>query len=261
MAETKRTAGWPRTLTWLALALSVGGLAAALVAAIGSGQGAWHFRVGFTILRYAFYAAIAGGLLAIIAWLGGRRRGAGLGRYNLLAFLIALAFVGYLGSHIATARSVPAIHDVTTNLQDIPQFTLLKVREDNLEKIPDNDDPRLKAMDPESRWKALHRAGYPDLWPIRVSWTVEETIRRAEAIARKRGWEIAKVDPEAGILEATDTTFFFRFKDDVVLRARPFAEAKGGTQVDMRSISRVGGSDVGVNAKRIRSFLSDLQKS
>jgi uncharacterized protein (DUF1499 family) len=261
MAETKRNGGWARKLTWLALALSVGGLAAALIAAVGSGQGAWHFRIGFTILRYAFYAAVAGGLLAIVAWIGGRRSGARLGRYNLLALLVAVGFVAYLGSHIAAAKSVPAIHDVTTNLQDVPQFTALKVREDNLENIPDNDDPKLKAMDPESRWKALHRQGYSDLRPIRVPWSVEETIRRAEAVARERGWEIAKVDPKAGVLEATDTTLFFRFKDDVVIRARPYAEAKGGSQVDMRSISRVGGSDVGLNAKRIRSFLEDLQRT
>jgi uncharacterized protein (DUF1499 family) len=58
-------------------------------------------------------------------------------------------------------------------------------------------------------------------------------------------------------LEATDTTFFFRFKDDVAIRARP--APGGGTLVDMRSISRVGGSDVGVNAKRVRDFLRDLQ--
>jgi hypothetical protein len=261
MAEAKRNCGWARKLTWLALALSAGGLLAALVGAVGSGQELWHFRVGFTILRYAFYAAIAGGLLAIIAWIAGRRAHAGLGRYNLLAFLIAFGFVAYLGSHIATARSVPAIHDVTTNLQDMPQFTALEVREDNLENIPDNDDPRLKAMDPETRWKALHRQGYPDLRPVRAPWPVAETIRRAEAVARERGWDIARVDPEAGILEATDTTFFFRFKDDIVVRVRPYPPAKGGSQVDVRSISRVGGSDVGLNAKRIRAFLKDLQQS
>jgi uncharacterized protein (DUF1499 family) len=59
------------------------------------------------------------------------------------------------------------------------------------------------------------------------------------------------------VLEATETTFFFRFKDDVVVRARP--APGGGSLVDMRSISRVGGSDVGLNAKRVRAFLADLQ--
>jgi uncharacterized protein (DUF1499 family) len=83
-----------------------------------------------------------------------------------------------------------------------------------------------------------------------------DAIRRAEAIALDRGWDIAKSDPEAGRLEATATSLFFRFKDDVVIRARPAPD--GGSVVDMRSISRVGGSDVGMNAKRVREFLADL---
>ena len=87
---------------------------------------------------------------------------------------------------------------------------------------------------------------------------VAQTTDRAASLARSRGWAMAKVDRNAGIVEATATSRFFRFKDDVVVRARKAPE--GGTRVDMRSISRVGGSDVGVNAKRIRSFLKDLTK-
>lgn len=93
---------------------------------------------------------------------------------------------------------------------------------------------------------------------MRVPWSVAETVNRARALAGRRGWRITRADPAAGALEATDTSLFFRFKDDVVLRARP--APGGGTQVDMRSISRVGGSDVGVNARRIRAFLADLGK-
>ena len=72
---------------------------------------------------------------------------------------------------------------------------------------------------------------------------------------------MARVDPQAGTLEATAETLFFRFKDDVVVRVRPDPARAGGSIVDMRSISRVGGSDIGVNAKRIRAFLADLQKA
>lgn len=249
---------WARRLTWLALALSVGGLVVAAIAAVGSGQGMWDFRAGFAVLRYAFYTAIAGGLIAIVAGLMARRAGEpDLARRNLVALLIALAFILYLGVHIVTARSVPAIHDVTTNLADVPQFSTLEVRADNLDNIPDEGRPELAALAPEARWKALHAEGYGDLRTVRVRGGVAATIARAETIARKRGWTIAHVDPQAGILEATDTSLFFRFKDDVVLRARPAAH--GATQVDMRSISRVGGSDIGVNAKRIRAFLKDLR--
>jgi uncharacterized protein (DUF1499 family) len=84
-----------------------------------------------------------------------------------------------------------------------------------------------------------------------------EAIRRAAALARDRGWEIAAEDTARGTLEATATSRFFRFRDDVVIRARP--APGGGSLIDMRSISRVGGSDVGMNAKRIRAFLADLQ--
>ena len=125
MIDTTGKGDWGQRLSWMALALSVGGLAAALVAAAGSGAEVWSFRIGFAILRYAFYAAIAGGLLAIVAFVIARRGGVRTGRLNLLAFVIAAAFVAYLTSHIATARSVPAIHDATTDLVDVPQFGTL----------------------------------------------------------------------------------------------------------------------------------------
>ncbi|HEV2866129.1 MAG TPA: DUF1499 domain-containing protein, partial [Allosphingosinicella sp.] len=53
--------------------------------------------------------------------------------------------------------------------------------------------------------------------------------------------------------------FFFRFRDNVVVRVRPDSDGSGSV-VDMRSISRVGVSDVGVNARRVRAFLADLQR-
>ena len=255
MTDTTARGNWGRRLSWAALALSVGGLAAALIAAVGSGGGAWSFMTGFGILRYAFFAAIAGGLLAIIAFFMARRGGLHTGRLNLLALLIAVAFGGYLMSQIATARQVPAIHDATTDLVDVPQFAALTVRADNLENIPDDGT----ALDPESRWKAIHRKSYGDLRALRLPLTVVEATTRAEALAKARGWQIARADRQAGIVEATATTMFFRFKDDVVIRIRPDPTRPGGSIVDMRSISRVGQSDIGVNAQRIRSFLADLQ--
>ena len=259
MTDTTRRGDWGRRLSWLALGLALGGLAAALIAAAGSGAGAWTFRTGFGILRYAFYAAAAGGVLAIVAFFVARRGGARTGRINLVTLVIALAFVAYLMSHIATARSVPAIHDATTDLADVPQFAALTVRADNLEDIPDDGRSDLAALDPEQRWKAIHREAYGDLRSIRLPQPPAVVVQRAEELVRNRGWDIARVDRQAGTVEATATTLFFRFKDDVVVRVRPDPARPGGSIVDMRSISRVGGSDVGVNAARIRAFLADLQ--
>jgi hypothetical protein len=254
MADSKRD--WTRLVTWAALLLGVGAVVAALVAAIGSAMEVWGFRAGLTSLRYFFWAAVAGAMLGLIGLIMARRR-AKLMLANLLALVVALGFVLYLGNLVRTAKSVPAIHDVATDLDDLPQFTRLKVRADNLEKIPDEDRPELKALPPEARWKALHRAHYGDLRTVRLPTPPAETVRRAAALARDRGWDVAMVDEAAGTVEATETSRFFRFKDDVVIRVRP--APGGGSLVDMRSISRVGGSDVGMNAKRVRAFLADLQ--
>lgn len=258
-ATSRRSLG--RSITLIALTLSLGGVAAALIAALGSANGLWKYGVGLGALRYALYAAMAGGVLAILAFVVSLRANERSWRLNALAVFISAAFTAYLGNQIATARSVPAIHDVATNLDDLPQFKRLTVRADNLLKVPDNDQPELAVMDPIDRWKALHRTAYSDMKSLHLSRAPAEVVRRAEALARSRGWAIADVDMRAGTVEATATSLFFRFKDDVVVRVRPDASLPGGSTVDMRSISRVGGSDVGVNAARIRNFFGELAKA
>ncbi|HYI41454.1 MAG TPA: DUF1499 domain-containing protein [Allosphingosinicella sp.] len=253
MAESNRD--WARLVTRAAVFLGVGAVAAALIAAIGSGMEMWSFGAGLSALRYLFFAAAAGALLGLIGLVMARRR-AKLMLANLLALVVALGFVLYLGNLVRIAKSVPAIHDVATDLDDLPQFTRLKVRPDNLENVPDEGKPDLKALAPEERWKALHRAHYGDIRTIRLPTAPDRTAQRAADLARERGWEVALA--EGGRVEATDTSTFFRFKDDVAVRIRP--APGGGSLVDMRSISRVGGSDVGMNAKRVRAFLADLRK-
>jgi hypothetical protein len=253
MAESKRD--WTRLVTRMAVVLGVGAVVAALVAAVGSGTGMWSFRTGLTVLRYLFFAAAAGALLGLVGLFMARRR-AKLMLANLLALVVALGFVLYLGNLVRIAKSVPAIHDVATDLNDLPRFTRLQVRADNLENIPDEGKPELKALPPEERWKAVHRTHYGDLRTVRLDLAPRQAVQRAAALAGDRGWHVARVD-ETGV-EATATSTFFRFKDDVVVRVRP--APGGGSLVDMRSISRVGGSDVGMNAKRVRAFLADLQR-
>ena len=253
MAESKRD--WTRLVTRAAVVLGIGAVLAALLAALGSATGMWGFGTGLKALRYLFFAAAAGAVLGLIGLVMARRR-AKLMLANLLALVAALGFVLYLGNLVRIAKSVPAIHDVATDLDDLPQFTRLKVRADNLENGPDEGKPELKALPPEERWKAIHRAHYGDLRTVRLAAPPAETSRRAAELARERGWEVAVAGADR--VEATHTSTFFRFKDDVVVRIRP--APGGGSLVDMRSISRVGGSDVGMNAKRVREFLGDLQK-
>jgi uncharacterized protein (DUF1499 family) len=82
-------------------------------------------------------------------------------------------------------------------------------------------------------------------------------FNRALDVAQRMGWELVAADQASGRIEATDTTTWFGFKDDIVVRVTSWGS---GARVDMRSVSRVGRSDVGTNARRIREFLDALQE-
>lgn len=242
----------------LVFALGAGSILLALVAALGSGWGMWHFSFGFRLLMGAFAAAILAVLLgAGLGWWAKRKGKASPRPLRWLGMALGAAFALYLLGMVYTARTVPAIHDISTDLADPPQFKTLALREDYLDNIPGKDDPEMRGMNPLQRWAAVHAKSYGDIRSVRIGMPVAEAIAKAERIAKERGWEIAVSDPIEGRLEATDTTRFFRFKDDVVLRVRPTEDGTGSI-IDMRSISRVGVSDLGVNAKRVRSFLADM---
>ena len=249
----------PRRLATVALILAVGGVLLGIGAAAGSGAGLWSFRPAFSALRWAFYAAAAGGVLALGALIWGLVARAG-GRavvVGLLALALAAGFCGILANWVARASAAPPIHDISTDLADPPQFRALPIRADNLEGVPDGDDPALAALPPIERLHALQRRGYPDLTTATLPLPPAEALTALENLVRSRGWTVAAVDRAAGTVEATDTVSLFRFKDDVVIRVRP--APGGGSLVDLRSVSRVGVSDVGVNAERVRAFLKDLQ--
>ena len=97
---------------------------------------------------------------------------------------------------------------------------------------------------------------YPDIKSLVVKSSPADTMQKAIDAARSMGWEIVASDAPAGRIEATDTTTWFGFKDDIIVRVRP--EASGGSRVDVRSVSRLGESDVGANAKRVRKYLAKL---
>jgi uncharacterized protein (DUF1499 family) len=115
----------------------------------------------------------------------------------------------------------------------------------------------MRGLTPEQRWAMVHQKDYGDIRSVRVNEQAATVIAKAERLAKARGWDVAISMPAEGRLEATETSAFFQFKDDVVLRVRP-SDTGEGSIVDMRSVSRVGQSDLGMNAKRVRSFLADL---
>lgn len=165
---------------------------------------------------------------------------AGLGLVVALALLGAMYF-----AVIRPAGAAPALHDITTNVDNPPQFATLPLRADNL--IPFNS---------LEEWRAAHRQGYPDIAPVLINKNASQVLADARALAESKGWTIASVDQQGLQMEATAYAGYLRFRDDVIVKVSPVVD--GSSRVDMRSVSRVGLSDLGYNAARIREFLGEL---
>ena len=214
------------------------------------------YRVGilsltnaFTLLRWAAYAGVGAVLLgAIAAGLAYRRHSRVQMVVAAPALLAGLVAVGVPFEFQRRARTVPAIHDISTDLENPPTFdAIVPLRAD-----APND------LERTSEVTELQRQGYPDLAPVTLPIPLDQAFDRALGAAQEAGWQIVTADKSSGRIEATDTTRWFGFEDDVVVRLTPWG---AGTRVDVRSVSRIGRSDIGTNARRIRQYLERLQSN
>jgi len=256
MAEGPR--GWGKRVSGTARLFAV----ASLILALGGGLAAWFGVVppltGFTWFGYGVVVAFGSLVISLIALcIHAVKKSAALGQIGF-AWLLAAPLVGYAAFFFTQARSVPPIHDVTTNLADPPQFEKLVLRADLNKIVPDGGRADLKAMTPAQRRAKLHAEAYGDLKPVNVPMSVAVTVDRITAQAKARGWDVAIADPAAGRVEAVEQVSLFRFADDIVFRVTPDPANPARAIVDARSVSRVGVSDVGVNARRIRTALGEL---
>ena len=243
---------------YLVLIAGVGALVWGAVAAVGTGWGFWAYTSGLKGVAGAFLLGVAALLMGLVQeWRVRKSTTPPLRARRWVGMLVALVYVGWVGTFLVKALTVPAIHDISTDLADPPAFQTLQMRADNLDNVPGADDAKMRGLTPEQRWAMVHQKAYGDIRSVRVNEPVASVVAKAERLAKARGWDVAISLPEEGRLEATETSAFFQFKDDVVLRVRPSATGAGSI-VDMRSVSRVGQSDLGMNAKRVRSFLADL---
>jgi uncharacterized protein (DUF1499 family) len=234
-----------RVLAIVAIVVAVTAALFLIGAGPGTRMGLWHFRTGLGLIRWAAYVGIAGAVLTLLALAVTRPRGAAL-----VALLVALVLAGTAAvlpwQWAQRAKSVPPIHDITTDTEHPPAFV------DVLPLRAGAANPATYGGDSVA---ALQRQGYPDIRPLHLDAPPPTAFARALATARAMGWDIVAADSAAGRIEATATTRWFGFKDDVVVRVRPDST---GSRVDVRSVSRVGRSDIGTNAARVRAFLSRL---
>ncbi len=232
------------------LALLVAIAAAILVGGAGPAYRYHYVELGqaFEFLKWGVYAAGGVGVLAVLwivfALIGRSANG-------LAAFVLSLVLAGgaaYFPINMQmTAAKVPPIHDITTDTANPPVFVAIApLRADAKNGVDYNT-----AENAEAQQKA-----YADIQPLVSDVPPADMFKRAEATARAMGWEVVAAEPNDGRIEATDTTAWFGFKDDVVIR---IAAEGNGSRLDIRSMSRVGKSDLGKNAERVRAFLTAVK--
>ena len=202
----------------------------------------------FMIFGISILLCLLGALMGILALLWGLVAG----RKNVMAngaATLVLSAIPVIISFLVTGPEnfmAPPIHDVTTDVDDPPFFSF----------APKNRTANQNTLEYGGKDVAeIQRAAYPDIQPLMTKMTPGQAFIRCRAVAEKLGWEILVEDPDAGMIEAVDTTRVFNFSDDIAVRIQG---AANGSRIDIRSVSRDGKGDFGTNANRIRRFIREF---
>ncbi len=206
--------------------------------------GILHFSAGLPVFALACLLSLAMLILLAIVSLMPKfkaQRAAAIKRS-----LAALPGVLLAGALLGSAGDYPPIHDITTDTDNPPLFVQGVIERgensNTLDIKPDTIAAQLQA--------------YPDLATLQTQLQPAAAMARAADIATKMNWTIYNNDPATGLIEASYTSFWFGFVDDIAIR---FSATATGTAIDLRSVSRVGVSDIGANANRIRAFTRAYQ--
>ncbi len=254
------TPTWPATLARLGIWTIVVGVLIAGLSGPMTRLGVIKFTLGLSSLGVGLLVTCIGLLLAIVGFLVANAKGVSISR-GVAAFwiIVGLVLVAYLLSWLRTGMGVPPIHDISTDLESPPAFVAVKALRDAIPGVNPSDYVREQSARGGVKLNVpdLQRKAYPDIEPLQLALPMEQAFKRVEQAMHAMNFEIVAAVPQEGRIEATDTTRFFGFKDDVVARLR---SENGGTRIDLRSESRVGLGDAGTNAKRVRALLARIRK-
>jgi uncharacterized protein (DUF1499 family) len=234
----------------LAAVLAAAAVVLLALSPIGWRAGWWHFGFAFqTLMPWAGYCGIAAlAVSALALLLGGSQiewRGVALAVGAFAAGLL----IAYVPWHYDRLRqTVPPIHDITTDPDNPPAFAAVVAA-----RIADRGNP---VAYEGARIAEQQRQAYPDIAPLSLALPRDAAFNRALDAAQRMGWTLVAADDPAGRIEASDRSRWFGFTDDIVIRITP---SGSGSRVDVRSSSRLGRSDFGVNAARVRAYLGALR--
>jgi len=205
----------------------------------------WHFRNSFLLFIVAAlvsFAMLTMGLLKLSK--GVKSESQAL----LVVIVVTLLPLSVMGSFVYKAQKYPFIHDISTDLVHAPQLkAAAKARVDS--------DHSVEYL--ASEVAQLQENAYPQLLPLKVTQSPQAVFNAAKGLMLENGWQLMAENNQQSpfTLEASHTSLLFGFTDDLVVRIQA---TEDGAVVDMRSMSRVGKSDMGANAQRIQRFLTDL---
>jgi uncharacterized protein (DUF1499 family) len=221
----------------------------ALLAAYGNRSGWWDYRMALMMLRFAVYGGAGAAVISaagLVHAIFSARRGLG---WAAVGLLVGVALIAVPLWTVRQANGLPRIHDVTTDTELPPPFVAVLALRKNAPNPAEYGGPTVAAQ---------QKKGYPDLAPQRIERPPVAVFNAARQTAQAMDWQLVASEPGDGRIEATARTFWMGFQDDIVVRVR----ADGtGTRVDIRSVSRVGGSDFGTNARRVRAFQAKLRET
>jgi uncharacterized protein (DUF1499 family) len=256
MTVATTSAGFPRNLLrhLPALGFLLAAIAVALLALgpIGWRAGWWNFRVAFFYLMpWAAYFGIAAVVVSALALLLGRAainwRGVMIGAVPL----VAGGLIAYVPLHYDAMRGkYPPIDDITTDTANPPALGAAVA----LRKAEGGNPATYQG----AKIAEQQKHAYPDIVPLTLAIAPPQAFARALGTAQRMGWTIVEGDPISGRIEASDRSRWFGFTDDIVIR---ITASGNGSRIDMRSSSRHGRGDFGVNAARIRTYLAALRRS
>lgn len=240
-------------LSVTALILSAAGAIAFLISGYGYQWGWWGLYTSFRILLPS--GAILGVLGMILSFVFPFVNGSGKSKVRGKGFAYAAAFLGLLvvanfGYWYYQAQQYPPIHDISTDTQNPPQFKAV---------VPLRADAPNPTEYGGEEVAKIQKEHYPEIQTLIINEPYPQAFQRALEAAQSTSWEIVASDQQEGRIEATHTLAWYGFKDDVIIRVDTADTDPMASKIDVRSVSRIGRGDIGVNADRIRDYLAKLQ--
>lgn len=230
---------------------AVAGAFILLISGYGYQWGWWGLGVAF---RYLLLGGGILGLLGLIVTLAGLLFGSRLPSGKIL--VLGLAGIALGGASLTTlsywyqqAQKYPPIHDITTDTENPPEFVAI---------VPLRKDAPNKTEYGGEKIAKIQKEHYPDIETLYLDLPYDKAYETALEAVESTSWKIVDTSRKEGRIEATHELAWYGFKDDVVIRVDT-AGTRDGSKIDLRSVSRLGRGDIGVNAQRIRSYLEEVK--